>query len=501
MAKRKSDKNETELGKYKKEGKVLKPPFAQIQMSPSSWIDDRLPEVIWMALIISQLSREDALDFFRYCLKYLQGNESLSDLTHSGIGRLSEQECTDLLAHFTAYDKHNVIDLLRPILVLSDLPAKPCWGKALGKISNEEDSWVKLANAVRIVFSHQSQEATDCRWVKVAASIISGKMKMRSMVKEILLYPNEGDQRQVRPTIRAAEIAQKFNSVTSSWPNDFWKECFDRTGCHPEQALRKAIKEKHDELAATLEESRKYYFDQTTEIRKAIIDHFFNTVETSAVDPRHEAVFGITLYGFGVFIENIFYRASVAVNGRIMLRVLFEAYATLSYLLAKEKSDPAIWQGYRSYGSGQANLIYRKYEEAGFTSSSVNNEDIEMIANEDKWVEFVPINVGHWDATDLRKICDSLGEKDLYDKYYAYTSSFIHGSWLAVRETEFQKCLNPLHRLHRIPGYGLPLMSSVTPDMVELTNKLLELLSKAYPTFNYRITNRERPVAPDKQPG
>ena len=52
----------------------------------------------------------------------------------------------------------------------------------------------------------------------------------------------------------------------------------------------------------------------------------------------------------------------------------------------------------------------------------------------------------------------------------------------------YQKCINPLHRFHRIPIYDLPLMLSVTTDAREITNCILECLSKAYPKFDFRLT-------------
>jgi len=117
---------------------------------------------------------------------------------------------------------------------------------------------------------------------------------------------------------------------------------------------------------------------------------------------------------------------------------------------------------------------------------------MDLIANEDKWVEFIPINLGHWDSANLRKMAEEVKLKDLYDKFYNYTSGFMHGNWGAVRESVYQKCVNPLHRYHRVPTYDLPLMPSVTKDTLEITNKILECLAVAYPNFDLKFTEAKQ---------
>ncbi len=65
----------------------------------------------------------------------------------------------------------------------------------------------------------------------------------------------------------------------------------------------------------------------------------------------------------------------------------------------------------------------------------------------DKWVEFIPINLGHWDSANLRKMAEEVKLKDLYDKFYNYTSGFMHGNWGAVRESVYQKMRKPFASL------------------------------------------------------
>ena len=81
---------------------------------------------------------------------------------------------------------------------------------------------------------------------------------------------------------------------------------------------------------------------------------------------------------------------------------------------------------------------------------------------------------------------EEAGVKDLYDKYYGWPSGFIHGQWGAVRDTVYEVCLNPLHRLHRIPAAPRTDMGSVAADTTKLCNVLLDRLNHAYPSFKPR---------------
>jgi hypothetical protein len=120
-------------------------------------------------------------------------------------------------------------------------------------------------------------------------------------------------------------------------------------------------------------------------------------------------------------------------------------------------------------------------------SKCVEIDELNIIVNEDRWVEFIPINLGQWENSDLRKMSEYADVKEIYDLYYNYTSGFVHGTRGALRESVYQKCLNPLHRFHRIPLFDLPLMPSVTSDSVEIVNRILDCLNTAYPSFNSRV--------------
>ncbi len=486
-------KNETNLEWHTKKWKILYPPFlaSWLNISSSAWYDKRLPEMLWAVLIVWNLEREVALNFFRYIWKFVESNKDYSDVTITGISKLSDIQQNEFIKYITSYSA-DVNQILKSLLFYPELPWLITWSKYLEKTDSEE-SWRVLSEWVAKTFWHQSQEATDCRWVKVLCLVLWWKIKyniwMEEQVRWILEYPNYWDMKSVRPNIRATEIADlsSINWGGSDWYKHFWKYSLDNTQCIPEEEVNEKIKNRQNDLSKEIEDVRNHYFEETSRVRHELISHFFENMNNTFIDSRYETSFWIAFYSLSLFIETIFYKTSLSITGRLSLRWLAEILITFKYLIEKEKIETAIWDDFRIYWSWQIKLIYQKLEELWFDWSSMNVDDLYDIANEDKWVEFTPINLWHWDSIDLRKMSIEVWLKDVYDKYYNYTSGFVHWNWWAIRESIYQKCVNPLHRYHRIPTYDLPLMPSVTNDAIDIINQILNLLSIAYPWKNINI--------------
>ncbi|EPH2640415.1 DUF5677 domain-containing protein, partial [Pseudomonas aeruginosa] len=64
--KSRSGKITTPLAGHKRVGKALVPPMLQLEgVSFSSWVNDRLPEMLWASLVITVIPRDQALEAFR----------------------------------------------------------------------------------------------------------------------------------------------------------------------------------------------------------------------------------------------------------------------------------------------------------------------------------------------------------------------------------------------------------------------------------------------------
>src|SRR3989344_2326714 len=111
----------TDISKHKREGKTLLPPFRQLQMSPSSWKDDRMTEMLWAVLLIGNIKREDALNIFRRVADLVSRNPELLDVTHSGIATWSKESRVALI-NLLKESHPEVQKILRSLVIFPQLP-------------------------------------------------------------------------------------------------------------------------------------------------------------------------------------------------------------------------------------------------------------------------------------------------------------------------------------------------------------------------------------------
>jgi len=499
-ARQQQKRKNNEKGKidsHKKDGSKLISPFNQIlNASYMSWMNDRLPCMIWAGLLINGIGREQAIEVFRQIglhvgnlFREVEGRDC--NLPRVGIYGLSTLD-TDLVDKFfeVLFTEVNVVDALKPLMLFKNLPLLNKWTEYLGEIpDDEEELWITLANAVAILLDHQSQEATDCRWAYMIPVVNSGKFILQNeeQYREYTEYPHYEDQRKVRPSIRATEIQfgggmmnDGYAKAKKLWSENFWKECKYNTACFAPELGKSSI---DFDLIKTVSSVREIWDD--------LSNHFLETDEFTHVQAKRDASFGFCFYALTLTQEGLASSGKL-LTAKLALRMLAEIYITFKYLISVR--DEKLWDIYRSYGSGQAKLTFLKLDEVLTDQPGyIKKENIEALANEDIYMDFQNIDLGNWAKTDLRKMSQVAGCKEIYDAYYSWPSSYAHGQWCAVRDVVFTTCYNPLHRLHRIPRPAPRYEDGAEKDLILLFNKILDLLNDVYPKFEKRAELVQKP--------
>jgi hypothetical protein len=456
---------------HHREGKMLHPPAQRIErLHFTSWVHTRLPDQLPAALLITNLDRTLALNVLRRVAHSCQGEFKPGqdlDLTLSGIAEMPEvlrKRIIDMLC-----SREDARDALEPLLLFDDLPERESWLRYLGQGVRLE-TWTQLAGTVARVLSHQSQEATDTRWARVLFKVATGQNCVpEAHFQWLTQYPNDGDQRKVRPSIRASEIAEdprQDYSARDRWAESFWLQCLKRTRC--DNFLR------HNFQTSSIGTSRA----QVLAVLRELSEIALSTAATSGRNARHGAAFGLAAYALNILVELFGIGAAQGILGRLGLRAIFEAFATLMYLAAKD--DPALWETYREYGQGQAKLAMLKTDDFSDPPGFVSPELLEELATEDKAPYFLSINLGHWASLDLRKVCEASDCKDEYDRIYPWTSAFVHANWAGVRAASMSICGNPLHRLHAVIQPAGNALGDVIDDACDLVDQMLDCLAKLY---------------------
>lgn len=470
-------KNRNTLNNHKKEGKRLIPPLRQIpNLSYYSWTD-RLPEYLYVALLVANLSQEEYLRIFRLIVAYfVEIDKRPRDLSHSALCECNAELLLGLLNDIFNAEKFKRI--FRPLLLFKKIPCYSVWKEFIGTETNPNEDWEMLQKAIGETLNSRSQESVDIMWLSIVYKMVSGRLRFRKkkeheeIMDMVLNYPCKGDLEEVNSIIRsmygACEAMEK-----SIWARSFWDACLLKT---PPIIPLPKVAIKQEKIDETLVSRLKSTW-------KKLFYYFYETLETS-VDAKHDVVFGIVMYSMQILTDSFNRNIGTYLIGRIVLRSLVENYITLSYLAKKDK--PELWKKFKEYGAGQAKLISLKTEKYESVPQFFNLKDINEIMEEERRKELVDIDLGNWASINLRKMSEESGTKGIYDKYYDLTSAYLHGNWAAIRDSIFVTDFNPLHRLMRVP---IPKRNfeDVIPDMVKIMNLQLSLLSKIYGIDDLRI--------------
>ncbi|MCG9725467.1 DUF5677 domain-containing protein [Vibrio brasiliensis] len=491
MGKRKKKGN---LESHKKVGSKLVAPFNEIPNRTSmSWLNDRLPCMIWGGLLIHRLGRDEAIEVFRRIstelgemyLSVERPNNPFPRIGLYGLSRL-DNDMADKYFEILGNTPESK-EALKSLKLLDCLPLSEKWAEFLDGTEVADNDWNVLAAATASLLDHQSQEATDCRWAYLLTAIKADRMVLMNaeQYQEFEEYPHFGEQRSVRPMIRSTEMSlggglgdEEYLDGKKKFADMFWEECKAKTDCFISKSAK--FQPSYD-VPATV--------GNVDFCWRELATHFLNTDTTTQVQAKRDASFGFGFYALAVAREGLV-TSGVMLTSKMSLRILAEMYITFSYLIAT--GDKKLWDVYRSFGSSQAKLTFLKLEEVIEDKPGyLKTEHIEQLANEDIYMDFQDIPLGNWANIDLRKMSIVGKCKDIYDSYYTWPSTFAHGQWCAVRDTVYTTCLNPLHRLHRVPLPSPRYEDQTGSDIVLLVNKIFELIDSLYPGFKNQLSLEE----------
>lgn len=480
------DYNFTDLNKHKQKKKTLTPPLLDLDPNRVSWCKEYLPELLWIALIFNQVPRDQAMNYFQYVGKYIKEHK-ISNITHSGINKYPEKEKVSLINHLCNFSD-SINKAMEPILLYSNLPSLEVWKKVLKSVIDEEKSWQKIGNCIGSAYDQDSILSIDIRWVDLYCNTLADEIKFleKTMsVKEMILnYPNSKASAEDSALIRSMGLRMLLKENSSNWVKNFWKYSMQSTSCITSNIT---IDDKYIKDLLEAESIRKNNcITNCKKNRSLLIDAYFEIWNEENLF-RFESLFGITIHALNIYTEILVSLTDRSISARLCLRALTEMLITLKYLLKEEKTDPEIWKKFRSYGAGQSKLMYGKLKEYGSVPLSINIEKFIEVSNQDIWHEFISINLGDWDQANLRERSKEVCQKDLYDKFYDYTSSYMHSNWFAIREASLQMCQNPLHQCHSIPSDVVQELNSTTEDATYLINMILQEIQKIYPTLKFYL--------------
>lgn len=473
-------KNTTLSELKNRKGKLLSPWVDQLGdvLSLTSWSVDRLPEYIWMALILEDLGRVNGISCcIRIFNKMRLWNPEYDTAKMSIFLAISEAEQDAL---FDIIESEVNPEILAPLTAVIGFDYSPSFYRHF-YIPNYafERRIEKLAAVTKKYRGPDSNEGTDLRFLSLIPQVLSGSLSYppntpfsEALYKYGNLEHSEPIMGLYRTSIRAAEGATALpDSPTSAWTGHFWDISSKATDC----GLYRILYGKEDSDMDYLD-----FIDKTKEALNYLnIQHKQDTV----TDEAYIVLSGSLAFAFKTFAEVIQHDLSNTIIGRQSVRIIIETYIMMKYLLSQEISKPTIWSEYQAYGIGKYRLILMKLrEDKGDGVHHVLEYMLDALVNEPQLEEFTDIDLKYFDDVKIRDKAISVGEKALYDVAYDYDSSFAHGLWGAVRESSMLACDNVFHHFRPVSDAMLSMeLPDITWDCYYYFRKLIFLVNNRYP--------------------
>lgn len=468
----------SDLKSHKYNKGLIQPPMNTIQNTqPVSWTNNRLPEYLWLGLILMNYPRTQGIEKIGTILiEISKENEFILKPKLSEILALSNIEQEKLYQIISKNINPKVLEPLTAIFTSSKYPILNKYFNSFEISINEKIDI--LSNAVKLYYEHQSHEATDLRFIVTSMMIFQGKLKLPrgSELEDALKnypYTNHEDEKmkKYRPFIRSLEMMDIQVSPNKNFIDLFWKELGLKTKCNP---LIIGFKQKENQM------NYKLYISEFQEK----ISHLINkNKELSILDDKFDVIVGTTTYSLKIFNDVIEKDLDNSILGRHAFRTILEAYINIKYLLKIEVEHPNIWQEYKMYGIGKYKLPLLKERENNTTTNETHFVEpiVEILINEIVWEEFLDIDLRYFDNKKVKEKFEEVGEKYLYEVLYEYDNNFIHGFWGAVRESSMLHCNNPTHKYHSIPDINFEQkMPSINDDIYRIIDKFSKLIDESF---------------------
>lgn len=201
-----------------------------------SWTYGRMPEYLWIGLILKYYGRDEGL---RKSYGIISALHKLAPGLYTA--RLSQILKLDADIQKRFYDYiicSGAKEALAPLTVFLTASKAPIFAKCFYcPDQSVEDRCEAIIQTMREIMDHQSNEATDIRFVALYFNQLSGEVHLlREQVDLLVAYPSSKHTDEImcmaRPTVRSLEMMiLTFEEVDSAYLKEFWRCVSEMTDC------------------------------------------------------------------------------------------------------------------------------------------------------------------------------------------------------------------------------------------------------------------------------
>lgn len=320
-----------------------------------------MPEYLWIGLILKYYGRDEGL---RKSYGIISALHKLAPGLYTA--RLSQILKLDADIQKRFYDYitcSGAKEALAPLTVFLTASKAPVFAKCFYcPDQSVEDRCEAIIQTMREIMDHQSNEATDIRFVALYFNQLSGEVHLlREQVDLLVAYPSSKHtdeiMRMARPTVRSLEMMiLTFEEVDSAYLKEFWRCVSEMTDCSI-FAIR--FPEEKRNITAYMEKLHEVF---------VYLSKLFSTAVP--FNEKMSVLLGIATYSYKRLKEIYEHQLFNSISGRSCVRVLIEDYIMMKYLAKNESFHENIWRDYQLYGMGLYKLVLARHRESGVSKES-----------------------------------------------------------------------------------------------------------------------------------
>ena len=251
-----------------------------------------------MVLILVRYGRDEGLEKAGHILFEISKNvDGLSQPRLSlifGLSSYDQRKVYEILNNFI--DK----EIIAPLTLIYKRKYYPIFNEYyfISHLSVNERLEL-LSKAVEIYSPHQSNEATDLRFLAMSLLLFRGKLsfmkgtEMAMTAFQEYAYTDHDDEKMkwYRPAIRSAEggIGGTFDEYDNDFSSNFWKDLGMITQCNP--------------MGIEYPKNTDDYDEFLIDCRKALEYVFYSNKEKSLAEDKFSVVVGVINYALKIFTE------------------------------------------------------------------------------------------------------------------------------------------------------------------------------------------------------
>ena len=227
------------LWDHKREGKKFIPPLMQLDINLTDWRREKIPELLWIALIAKQFGIERALDLT------LEFSEIVSDITKeksaewcfvTKYGTMSEESKLSLLSALQSDRRLSDLRLaLGPLYHYENCPMRFL---LLNEEPSKDKHVVILMETVNAMYDRTTEFSTEVLSLAYRICLASGKFFFMEGLElpdlnSVADYPNTDESRAAASFIRA-EFGAFFGLTyegQTEWGKNFWNANIKLSNC------------------------------------------------------------------------------------------------------------------------------------------------------------------------------------------------------------------------------------------------------------------------------